>query len=87
LRDRPRCGYQLNQEDAVRVVAERRPNLSFHTGDRVLRDQDGWFWFVDRLNDSIRRRGENISSYEVETVLAEHYDVASARSTQAPIVR
>ena len=47
-------------------------NLWFHTGDRVVRDADGYFRFVDRLKDAIRRRGENISSYEVEQVLLSH---------------
>lgn len=37
-----------------------------HTGDLFRRDDDGWFSFVDRLKDAIRRRGENISSFEVE---------------------
>ncbi|MHB8469793.1 MAG: AMP-binding enzyme, partial [Gaiellaceae bacterium] len=59
-------------------------NLWFHTGDRVVRDDDGWFWFVDRLKDSIRRRGENISSYEVETVLTAHPDVAAAAVVPVP---
>lgn len=47
-------------------------NLWFHTGDRVVRDADGYFTFMDRLKDAIRRRGENISSYEVEQVLLSH---------------
>ena len=47
-------------------------NLWFHTGDRVIRDEAGYFRFVDRLKDAIRRRGENISSYEVEQVLMSH---------------
>jgi crotonobetaine/carnitine-CoA ligase len=47
-------------------------NLWFHTGDRVVCDDDGYFRFVDRLKDAIRRRGENISSYEVEQVLLSH---------------
>ena len=47
-------------------------NLWFHTGDRVLRDAEGNFRFLDRLKDAIRRRGENISSYEVEQVLLSH---------------
>jgi crotonobetaine/carnitine-CoA ligase len=47
-------------------------NLWFHTGDRVVRDDDGYFRFVDRLKDAIRRRGENISSFEVEQVLLSH---------------
>ncbi len=44
-------------------------NLWFHTGDGLRRDADGWYYFVDRLKDAIRRRGENISSYEVEQAL------------------
>jgi carnitine-CoA ligase len=53
-------------------------NLWFHTGDRVIREADGHFKFVDRMKDAIRRRGENISSYEVEQVLLSHPDVATA---------
>jgi crotonobetaine/carnitine-CoA ligase len=52
-------------------------NLWFHTGDRVVRDADGAFRFVDRIKDAIRRRGENISSFEVEQVLLSHAAVAS----------
>ena len=47
-------------------------NLWFHTGDRMVRDAEGNFRFLDRLKDAIRRRGENISSYEVEQVLLSH---------------
>jgi len=53
-------------------------NLWFHTGDRVVRSKDGYFRFVDRLKDAIRRRGENISSFEVEQVLLSHPAVALA---------
>jgi carnitine-CoA ligase len=53
-------------------------NLWFHTGDRVVRDASGYFRFVDRMKDAIRRRGENISSYEVEQVLLSHPDIAEA---------
>jgi crotonobetaine/carnitine-CoA ligase len=52
-------------------------NLWFHTGDRVICD-DGYFRFIDRLKDAIRRRGENISSYEVEQVLLSHPAVETA---------
>ncbi|OZI39261.1 ATP-dependent acyl-CoA ligase [Bordetella genomosp. 1] len=62
--------------DAQTVQAWR--NLWFHTGDRVVRDGQGYFRFLDRLKDAIRRRGENISSYEVEQVLLAHPAVASA---------
>jgi crotonobetaine/carnitine-CoA ligase len=53
-------------------------NLWLHTGDRVVRGTDGSFRFVDRMTDSLRRRGENISSYEVEQVLLGHPDVSAA---------
>lgn len=53
-------------------------NLWFHTGDRVVRETDGSFRFVDRMKDAIRRRGENISSYEVEQALLTHPDIAQA---------
>jgi crotonobetaine/carnitine-CoA ligase len=53
-------------------------NLWFHTGDRVVRQEDGSIRFVDRIKDAIRRRGENISSYEVEQVLLSHPAVAAA---------
>ncbi len=53
-------------------------NLWFHTGDRVVREADGRFRFLDRMKDAIRRRGENISSYEVEQVLLAHPAVAQA---------
>lgn len=53
-------------------TAEAWRNLWFHTGDALRRDKDGWFYFVDRFKDALRRRGENISSYEVETAILSH---------------
>jgi carnitine-CoA ligase len=53
-------------------------NLWFHTGDRVVREADGFYRFMDRMKDAIRRRGENISSYEVEQVLVSHPKVENA---------
>jgi carnitine-CoA ligase len=56
----------------------------FHTGDRVVCDDDGVFRFVDRIKDVIRRRGENISAFEVEQVLQTHPDVAAAAVVPVP---
>jgi crotonobetaine/carnitine-CoA ligase len=53
-------------------TAEAWRNLWFHTGDALRRDGEGWFYFVDRYKDALRRRGENISSYEVEQGLLSH---------------
>ncbi|MGD0074450.1 MAG: AMP-binding protein [Candidatus Binataceae bacterium] len=47
-------------------------NLWFHTGDAGYFDARGRLFFVDRIKDCIRRRGENISSYEVEQVISSH---------------
>lgn len=44
-------------------------NLWFHTGDGVYKDKDGYFYYVDRMGGFIRRRGENISSYQIEDIL------------------
>jgi carnitine-CoA ligase len=52
-------------------------NLWFHTGDRVVRSPDGWYRFMDRLKDAIRRRGENISAFEVEQALLLHEAVTA----------
>lgn len=44
-------------------------NLWFHTGDLAKRDEDSYYYYIDRKKDSLRRRGENISSFEVETAI------------------
>lgn len=56
-------------------TAEAWRNLWFHTGDALRKDAEGWFYFVDRYKDALRRRGENISSYEVEQALLGHDSV------------
>lgn len=58
-------GYLGMPERTVRAWR----NLWFHTNDRFTQDEDGWFYFVDREQDAIRRSGENVSSVEVEGVL------------------
>jgi crotonobetaine/carnitine-CoA ligase len=53
-------------------------NLWFHTGDLMVRDEQGAFRFIDRMKDCIRRRGENISSYEVEAQVLLHPAIQEA---------
>jgi crotonobetaine/carnitine-CoA ligase len=65
-------------------TAEAFRNLWFHTGDGLRRDEDGWYYFVDRLKDAIRRRGENISSYEVEQTVLEHPSIADCAAIAVP---
>ena len=65
-------------------TAEAQRNLWFHTGDALRRDADGWYYFVDRLKDAIRRRGENISSYEVEQAVSVHPDIRECAAVAVP---
>lgn len=50
-------------------------NFWFHTGDAGRMDKDGYIYFVDRVKDYIRRRGENISSFEVEKIFNSYPDI------------
>jgi len=56
----------------------------FHTGDLFRRDEDGNYFFVDRAKDMIRRRGENISSFEVEAELLAFRGVQAAAAVPVP---
>jgi crotonobetaine/carnitine-CoA ligase len=67
-------GYASNPE----ATAAAWRNGWFHTGDGFRRDAEGNFYFVDRLKDAIRRRGENISSFEVESEVLAHPAVREA---------
>ena len=56
----------------------------FHTGDAFRRDEHGQYFFVDRVKDAIRRRGENISSFEVEVEVLAHPLVREAAVVAVP---
>lgn len=62
------AGY-LNMSEAT---AKAWRNGWFHTGDCFIRNAEGDFYFVDRAKDALRRRGENISSFEVEALVRQH---------------
>jgi crotonobetaine/carnitine-CoA ligase len=72
-------GYYGQGEKTVSAMR----NLWFHTGDRGRFDDDGYLWFVDRTTDSLRRRGENISSFELESQVCRHPAVAEAVAVAA----
>lgn len=59
-------------------------NLWHHTGDQGRVDADGYFWFVDRKKDSLRRRGENVSSIELEQVILKHPAIANVAVHAVP---
>ena len=73
-------GYNNNPQ----ATADAWRNGWFHTGDTFVRDADGDYRFVDRLKDAIRRRGENISSYEIEVELLSHPAVREAAAIPVP---
>jgi carnitine-CoA ligase len=59
-------------------------NMWFHTGDRAWRDDDGYFYFLDRIADAIRRRGENISAFDIECEINLHPDVVECAAFGVP---
>jgi crotonobetaine/carnitine-CoA ligase len=59
-------------------------DLWFRTGDRARMDADGFFYFVDRAKDCIRRRGENISSWEIEATVNTHPAVMESAAYGVP---
>ncbi|ADB50486.1 AMP-binding protein [Conexibacter woesei] len=75
--DRPwAMTHGYNGMDEATAAAWR--NGWFHTGDAFRQDADGDYYFVDRIKDAMRRRGENISSFEVEAAVLAHPGVREA---------
>ena len=73
-------GYWRRPEETVGVLR----NLWFHTGDLGRLDDDGFLFFVDRKKDYLRRRGENISSFEMERIFHGHPDIADIAVHSVP---
>ncbi len=71
-------GMNHGYNNMPEATAEAWRNGWFHTGDAGRVDEDGNYYFVDRIKDAIRRRGEFVSSLELEIELAAHPDVAAA---------
>lgn len=74
------CGYFGRPE----ATASAWRNGWFHTGDVFRRDGEGNLYFVDRLKDALRRRGENVSSFEVEAFVNAHPDVLQCAAIGVP---
>ena len=69
--------------DMPAATAEAWRNGWFHTGDGFVREH-GRYHFVDRIKDSMRRRGENISATEVEAYVNEHDAVSESAAIAVP---
>lgn len=67
-------GYHRAEAKTVQTLR----NLWYHSGDAGVMDDDGWLYFKHRLNEAIRRRGENISAYEVESIAEQHSDIVES---------
>jgi crotonobetaine/carnitine-CoA ligase len=83
---RPRQPFVLTTGyyGAPDATVETFRNMWFHTGDRVWRDDDGYFYFLDRMKDSIRRRGENISAFDLECEVNLHPAVLECAAIGVP---
>lgn len=73
-------GYWRRPEATVAVMR----NQWFHTGDIGKFDEDGFLYFLDRKKDYLKRRGENISSFEMETTFKQHSDIAEVAVHAVP---
>lgn len=73
-------GYYNNPEATAELIQDGW----IHTGDLGRMDEDGYFYFVDRKKQALRRRGENISSFEVESVISSHDSVLESAIVGVP---
>ncbi|MEI6506671.1 MAG: AMP-binding protein [Planctomycetota bacterium] len=73
-------GYYKEPEKTAEAMA----GGWFHTGDAGYRRPDGYFVFLDRIKDTIRRRGENISSFFIEKVVGDHAQVQEVAAVGVP---
>ncbi len=65
--------YYKDEKSSIERIRKGPDGKSwFHTGDIATKDKDGWFYFVDRKKDSIRRKGENIAAFSVERAINLH---------------
>jgi crotonobetaine/carnitine-CoA ligase len=83
---RPRNSYGMMNEyyNMPRETIAAFRNFWFHTGDSGRMDEHGYFYFVDRKKDALRRRGQNISSFELESVVMSHPKVLECAAVAVP---
>jgi crotonobetaine/carnitine-CoA ligase len=84
VRPKQPFGFMSGYMGMPEKTVESWRNFWFHTGDAGIREASGHFIFVDRIKDCIRRRGENISSYEVEQAFLEIPYITEAAAYAIP---
>ena len=77
--------FNLGYDGLPEATARAWRNGWFHTGDMLRKDAAGNYYFVDRLKDAIRRRGENVSSIEVEAAVRTHAAVDEVIAVGIPV--
>ncbi|WP_420413955.1 AMP-binding protein [Roseibium sp.] len=80
----PRLGFFSEYYKNPEATEETWENGWFHTGDIVRQGEDGYFFFVDRKKNVIRRSGENIAAVEVESILMRHPEISAAAVAPVP---
>ena len=84
LKPHPPLGMFLEYKDDAKRTQASFKNGWYLTGDRAIRDGDGYFWFVGRSDDVILSSGYRIGPFEVESVLFEHEAVAESAVVASP---
>ena len=68
-----KVNYYKDEEASKKLIIEDKDGKKwFSTGDLAYRDENGWYYYVDRKRDAIRRRGENIAAYSIENIINQH---------------
>ncbi|XP_067407111.1 acyl-coenzyme A synthetase ACSM4, mitochondrial-like isoform X2 [Emydura macquarii macquarii] len=80
---RPFCLFSHYVDDPEKTAASERGDF-YITGDRGIVDEDGYFWFVGRVDDVILSSGYRIGPFEVENALMEHAAVVEAAAVSSP---
>jgi len=78
------CGLFTGYLDDLAATVEAMRGGWFHTGDLGTWDADGYFYYLGRIKDAIRVRGENVSAVELECIADQHPDVEATAAVPVP---
>ena len=80
----PRKGFFSGYLKDNKATEDSWQNGWFHTGDSAIYDEDGYFYFLDRMKNIIRRAGENIAAAEIEAIITKHDKVRQVAVLAVP---